>query len=337
MKVSVIIAAYNVENYIDRCIESIRNQTLKDIEIIVVNDGSTDRTIEKIEKIKKDDDRIILLNQKNKGSIEARKFGLKNASGDYIIFIDADDWIDTNSLEILYNRSKCNNSDITLYNYFINYDNGEEISINKYINSNISTENCIEYLLTEKINLTLWSTLIRRSYIYENNIIFPKNISIGEDIATLLSLLSYNPKICVVDECLYHYYQREDSITKRPSSKLLDVNKAIIFMESILLEKSIYSKYKSEFDYTIYKQLFDYACISYNKVEKVNKLVYADWKSRRIKIYRNKYIISEIKNGNINRKIRIFLYNLSFDIGNIYDFFRLSVKKLLKFNKKVMN
>lgn len=118
MKVSVIVAAYNIDKYIGRCLESLVNQTLKDIEIIIVNDGSTDQTRLIIEKRLNTDRRIILINQENKGSIEARKSGLNISKGEYILFVDGDDWLESNALEIMYNNALINESDILLYNAY---------------------------------------------------------------------------------------------------------------------------------------------------------------------------------------------------------------------------
>ena len=101
MKVSVIIPAYNIEDYIGRCLESIIKQTLKDIEIIVVNDGSNDNTLAIINVFARKDNRIKIVDKKNKGSIEARKSGFKVANGEFILFIDGDDWIENDCLEIL--------------------------------------------------------------------------------------------------------------------------------------------------------------------------------------------------------------------------------------------
>ena len=93
MKISVIIPAYNVSNYIEKCIKSILSQPMKDIEIIVVNDGSTDDTLNKLIEIEKQDERVKVFNQENKGIMETRKSGLKEAVGDYLMFVDSDDWI----------------------------------------------------------------------------------------------------------------------------------------------------------------------------------------------------------------------------------------------------
>ncbi|MDU4936124.1 MAG: glycosyltransferase family A protein, partial [Peptostreptococcaceae bacterium] len=102
MKVSIIIAAYNIEDYINRCLNSIVNQSFKDIEIIVVNDGSTDNTINIINNFAKNDVRIKVIDKKNGGLIEARKSGLARASGEYILFLDGDDWLHIEAIEKLY-------------------------------------------------------------------------------------------------------------------------------------------------------------------------------------------------------------------------------------------
>ena len=102
-KVSIIVPAYNASNYIEKCIDSLLNQTLKDIEIIIVNDGSTDDTAEKLSKY---EDEIKVITQKNVGVASARNKGLSVANGEYIAYVDSDDWIDSNMFELLYNKAK---------------------------------------------------------------------------------------------------------------------------------------------------------------------------------------------------------------------------------------
>ena len=125
MKVSIIVAAYNIEDYIKRCMYSIVNQTFKDIEIIVVNDGSTDNTLNIINDFAKNDARIKIIDKKNGGLIEARKSGLEIASGEYILFLDGDDWLHLEAIEKLYQEAKKDNFDIVLYNFYLAYDNNK--------------------------------------------------------------------------------------------------------------------------------------------------------------------------------------------------------------------
>ena len=111
-KVSVIVPIYNAEMYIDKCIQSIINQTLRDIEIILVDDGSTDRSFEISNKYAKKDERIKIIKQKNKGVGAARNYGVSIATGKFITFIDSDDFVEIDMLEILYNAAINNNCDI---------------------------------------------------------------------------------------------------------------------------------------------------------------------------------------------------------------------------------
>ena len=134
MKVSIIIAAYNIDQYIERCINSIINQTLKDIEIIVVNDGSKDRTLDIIKDIASKDSRIKIIDKQNQGLIEARKSGMKIANGEYLLFVDGDDWLEIDTLEKLYKNAKSNNSDIVIYNAYNSYDNSKyKLNIFNYL------------------------------------------------------------------------------------------------------------------------------------------------------------------------------------------------------------
>lgn len=125
IKVSIIVAAYNIEKYIYKCIDSIRKQTFKDIEIIIVNDGSTDSTLNIIRNLALKDSRIRIIDKKNEGLIEARKSGLDVANGEYILFVDGDDWLELDALEKLYNNAINNNSDIVIYNAYNSYDNNK--------------------------------------------------------------------------------------------------------------------------------------------------------------------------------------------------------------------
>ena len=163
MKVSVIIPAYNIEDYIGRCLESIIKQTLKDIEIIVVNDGSNDNTLAIINVFARKDNRIKIVDKKNKGSIEARKSGFKVANGEFILFIDGDDWIENDCLEILYDNVKKNNSDIVLYNAFYSYDDRKE-PFDTFRIKNMKNDIVTE-LFIGNISPVIWAKFIRREFI----------------------------------------------------------------------------------------------------------------------------------------------------------------------------
>ena len=116
MKISVIVAAYNIEDYIERCLNSIIKQMNNEIQLIIVNDGSKDNTLNKINSCCNDKNNIRIINKENQGLIEARKSGMNIASGEYILFVDGDDWIEDNAIKILYESAIVNNSDLVIYN-----------------------------------------------------------------------------------------------------------------------------------------------------------------------------------------------------------------------------
>lgn len=326
MKVSLIVSAYNIENYIERCLESLVNQTLKDIEIIVVNDGSTDKTCLQIEKFLDRDKRIILINQENKGSIEARKSGLNIAKGEYILFVDGDDWLELNALEILYDNAIKNNSDIVLYQAFRSYDNGKELFC--------MYDKCKEYSLGEvllgKILPSLCSKFIKLDYINSNNIQFPSNISFAEDLATTTSLFIFNPKVSVEDTPLYNYYRRSDSITNRINSKVLEIDDAVTFIKETLQTHGVYSENKDKFEYLVYRHLFVIWFLRYAELEQKYSLkIYKKYKNYNIDIKLNPYIKEGFLKYTLGLKMRIITYHYSYKLGKLYD----NVRSLFKRGK----
>ena len=138
--ISIIVPVYNVESYLKRCIESILNQTFRDFELILVNDGSTDNSEIICKEYALKDERIKYFYQRNKGVSEARNKGIDNSSGEYIQFIDSDDYVDENFLEIVVNRFKRDNSDIVFIGFYNEYNNGE-IYKSKYYKESIVSNN----------------------------------------------------------------------------------------------------------------------------------------------------------------------------------------------------
>ena len=198
IKVSIIVAAYNIENYIGRCIESLIKQTFKDIEIIIVNDGSTDATLKRIKDKANEDSRISVINQENKGLIEARKIGLANAKGKYILFVDGDDWLEVNTIEKLYFNATEINADIVLYNSIWADDDGIVKKQITYSQEESFKDDYIKMFLLGKLSVNIWSKFIKKEFL--QGIEFESNISYGEDLITVIKLLINKPKILFADE-----------------------------------------------------------------------------------------------------------------------------------------
>ena len=295
-KVSIIIAAYNIENYIERCINSCSKQTFNDIEIIVVNDGSTDKTLEILNNLSKKDNRIKIINQKNKGLVEARKSGLREAEGEYILFLDGDDYIKQNNIEILYKNAIEEEYDVVCYKYFEEYDDGKIIfSWDKGFVSNKGNK-LLDLLFEGKVSHSIWSKFIRRDFIKENNIELPTNFSFGEDLAFSYTLAMHNPKFKIIDEALYYYKIRKGSLDYSINKKTIEIVKALEFIKIQLQKNNIYENYKERFEYLAFMQAY-YMRKNYifNYKNEISKTLFIEWRKMGIKI--------SSKNNNLYKKL----------------------------------
>lgn len=318
-KVSIVIAAYNIEKYIERCLDSVINQSYRDLEIIVVNDGSKDTTLEKLEKKAMEDNRIVIVNKQNQGLIEARKSGYEKVTGEYVLFIDGDDWIDLDAVKKLKSKIEENNSDIVCFEYFETFDNKKKVEgIKSKKFNNLQGKEFLKCILTGEILPMIWGKFLRVSFLKNNNIEFPSNISYAEDLAFVSSLGCNNPSVTYLDENLYMYYQRDESITKQISPKLLEISEAMNFIKKKLEEKGIYTEFKDEFEYAVYLHcLVGKKKIIYNKNNPYGKEMFNRWKSFNIDIKANKYIKKQMEQASSIGRYLTILASKSYFIGNI--------------------
>lgn len=209
-KVSIIVPVYNVEKYISKCIESIINQSYTDFEILIVDDGSPDRSIEKIEVY--DDPRIKILRKENGGLSDARNYGLERSKGEYIIFVDSDDWIETDLLNdsVIYLDNK-SEIDLIILGYIKDYEDKNE----KLVKTDIIIPKRKNFSVKEK-NLEINSHIIdlmgysvnkiyRRSLLQKGNYKFKKNITLVEDALFNFDVFKSVNNILFIDKAYYHY------------------------------------------------------------------------------------------------------------------------------------
>ncbi|WP_127836926.1 glycosyltransferase [Clostridium prolinivorans] len=231
IKVSVILPAYNVEPYINKCLDSLLNQSLKEIEIIVVNDGSTDNTIDVIQKYKKYFEHILIIEQKNKGLSAARNIGLKYAKGKYVFFLDSDDFIDTKMLEELYKECEINDLDIICFNGYY-YNDSKDLKIIREANIDINNIYCGINFLQDLINFNaylpmVWLNMYKKEFLLKNKLCFMEGVY-HEDIEFTPRAYILAQKVKYNNKPFYYYIQRKGSITKTKSNKnYLDILKII--------------------------------------------------------------------------------------------------------------
>lgn len=225
--ISVIVPVYNVEKFLPRCIDSIINQNYKDLEVILVDDGSTDMSGNICDKYASKDKRISVIHKKNGGLSDARNTGIDLAAGDYISFIDSDDYIFPEYFEYLYDLVSKYNADVSTCQPILVDEKDNEISAHNicvdHINIVSGRENCMkEYITGNKINTTAWGNLYRTSLLKKSEIRYPVG-KYHEDVFTTYRIINLCEKIVVGSRKLYAYRQREGSIVNSGfSEKHLD-------------------------------------------------------------------------------------------------------------------
>ena len=312
--VSIVIPVYNVEEYIEKCIISVLNQTYKNIEIIIVNDGSIDKSEEKIQKFVKEDKRIKYIIKENGGLSSARNKGIETATGDYICFIDSDDWVAGNYIECLLSRIEQDKSDISICNIkYVYQDNFEKIpGYHIDVNETINNKTALQYLFKgKKYQNHAVNKLYKLNLFKDNNIKFPES-RIYEDAFTMYKLLYKAKKISLCNEYLYFYLKtREGSILNTKfNKKRLDLLDAMVEIskEDFIKKMNIQNEFQ-EFCLTNLCGLFYYIFPNYNL--KTRK----EWKNNIRKIQKHesrKISKGYIKNKQIGffKKIQVFLiYN----------------------------
>ena len=247
-KVSVIIPVYNTEKYLARCIDSVVSQSFDDIEIICINDASTDNSLEVLKMYAKFDNRINIINKQINGGLSvARNIGCSIAKGEYLMFVDSDDLISTNAVEILYNNAVQNNSDVVLFAFV----KGSSDILPKSIvgvpecqNLGSFNANTLPANILKLIPLTTWCKFYKTQFLKDNSISFYEGI-IYEDVPFWAEVFTRAKSIIYVNEPLYFYRENRDGqITKDCGTKLFDIIKCYELVKNIYKENNYYDKYK---------------------------------------------------------------------------------------------
>lgn len=252
MKVSIIVAVYGVEKYLDKCLESLVNQTLKDIEIIVVNDESPDGSQVIIDKYEKKYKNLKGYKKKNGGLSDARNYGINIAQGEYIAIVDGDDYIELDMYELMYNKAVKNNFDMVVCDVNYVYHNKTE-----YASSQVPRDVFgKEAMKRQMINIypAAWNKLYHKR-LFEHDVRFKKGVWF-EDVEFLYRLLPYVGSIGVVNKALVNYVQRDGSIMKTFDDRLfhhIDNWNGIL---NYYQEHGLYDEYKTELEYCYVRYLY---------------------------------------------------------------------------------
>lgn len=238
--ISIIVPVYNIEKYLSTCLDSLLNQTHKNIEIIVVNDGSPDNSQQIIDEYVARDTRIVSLVKENGGLSDARNFGMKYATGKYIGFIDGDDYAEHDIYEKMYVKAIEEGSNIVECNLFHNYPDKFDVEIGDEI-----------YDKHEMIRVgrsVVWNKIYNRDWLMKSNVRFSVGM-IHEDVEFYVKLVPFISKISYIKEAGIHYVFRRESIMNRPTRKMLDIFSVFEHLVDYYKRNGYYEEYRNDIEY----------------------------------------------------------------------------------------
>ncbi len=262
VKVSIIVPVYNSEKYLKKCIESIQKQTLKDMQIILINDGSTDNSLSICKEYQKRDNRIEVIDKANMGVSSARNTGIEAAIGEYIGFVDADDWIEPEMYENMYHQVKQMQADVCMCNYVVENNRGStpvllELKQNLLQRNEIINDIIANMIAGPDLNSnsqfimgSVWRLLIKKEIIDSYNIRFQIGIPYMEDFLFCLQVLLKSNKVCIDEGTYYHYNNTNlSSATKSYKKDLAKIQRQVFeTIEKILEKEKVYSALKYRMD-----------------------------------------------------------------------------------------
>lgn len=257
-KVSVIVPVYNVELYIEKCLNSLVNQTLQEIEIIVVNDGSTDHSEQIIQKfIEEYPEKIVYLKKENGGLSDARNYALPHAKGEYIAFLDSDDYVEENTYQDMYELAQKEKSDMVECDFYWEYPNKKKEDIGALYQGKKE--------MLEKVRVVAWNKLIKKDLLQKTEIEFPKGYRY-EDVEFTYKLIPHLDKVSFLKKPCIHYIQREGSIANSQNERTKEIFDVLEHVLEYYKECGYYEEYQEQLEYLYVRFLF---CSSFLRMVKI--------------------------------------------------------------------
>lgn len=237
-KISIIVPVYNVEKYLEECLESLVNQTYKNIEILLIDDGSKDNSGKICDEYAEKDKRIKSIHQKNSGVSKTRNNGIELASGDYVMFVDSDDWLEKNACELLINEVKNQNKDMIIFNFCKEFKNkciknpdyqniSDDFDIKKIQAKILAPTMNVPGIAGKGYSLT-WNKIISKTVLKNNRFLFEEKKAVFEDGIFYYLLLENKIKIGFLNEYLYHYRIIPSSLSHSYNKDIFEINELVV-------------------------------------------------------------------------------------------------------------
>lgn len=317
--VSVIVPVYNSEKYIDRCIKSILEQTYKNFELILINDGSKDNSINILNKYKKKDKRISIIDKKNEGVAKTRNLGIQKAKGKYVIFIDNDDFINKNYVETYYKIIKEKKLDIVIGGYERVNSKGKVIKRVEFKNRPFNKE------MIYKI-CSPWAKIYKKSFLIKNSIQFLSG-NLGEDNYFNLQALLISKNIFTTDYVGYKWYFNDESISNT-IQKGFEASDVLLLLDNcynVIKRKKLIEEYYDFIENYLYVYIVWYLCYSqrkytYKDISKNYELLFNWLKDKFPNYKKNKYIGFKLKDETFINKLFLNTFKIfnNFNVGKLF-------------------
>ncbi len=248
-KVSVIVPVYNTEKYVERSIISLMEQTLSDVEFIIIDDGSTDKSAEVVNNViiryPNLFERITFIKRENRGVAATRAEGIDIARGEYIIHCDSDDYCNKDMLHKMYSVAKEKDLDILVTDFILDFGSTQILQSQK----NVIGNNCVSLLLRGDLDVSLSNKLIKKALYIENDVRVINGFNMGEDFCTILRLVYFAKKIDYLEIVSFYYnkYNNSSATSHYSEKSLNDLVGVVIFVENFLRERKVYNDYSKDF------------------------------------------------------------------------------------------
>ena len=303
--ISVIVPCYNVEKYLRKCVDSILNQTYRNLEVILVDDGSPDGSPAICDEYAKNESRVVVFHKENGGLSDARNYGIVRAKGEYITFIDSDDFVDKDYVEYMYTLLKKYKTKMSICQHRVCISNGKTIDLNLTGDELISVERCIERMLYhDVIDVSAWAKLYHRSLF--SHVHYPKG-KVYEDVGTTYAYLMQCEEIAVGYEAKYNYSLRDNSIV----TGTFNPSKFDLIEMTDKMAKEVLSVYPNLSDAVLRRRV--YARLS-TLSQMTGTKDYRDQRNEIVSFIKsNAY--SVLKNKNVPRRDKIGILSLTFGYG----------------------
>lgn len=317
-KVSVVVPIYNVEKYIERCVRSLMEQTLQDIEYIFVNDCTPDQSVEVLQRVLLEYPHRtqvkIVSHEENRGSAAVRNTGLDTSIGEYIIYCDSDDWVDKPMYETMYNRAKEVNADIVVVDYCYEFHSYSIVQKQPFPSEGLEA---VRQMLAGSLHCGTCNKMVRRELFLKNGIHFPNGINMWEDVLTTIPLCYYASNIIYIPKAFYHYAQfNSNSYTQCVSECSLQNMIAAVNQMEKFLSKNRLDKFDKEFCFMKLTVKLNLLLNTNGKQQKLRSKIYPE---------ANKYIFSY---NSMSLYWRIGLKFVSWNMLYMFNIMNLLNKKL---------